>query len=162
MKGHEEVREAHRILREGGIDLDYRGFVEGDDITKGSVDVIVTDGFTGNVALKAMEGAARFMYGELRAALTSGPLASLGALLARPSLLQFREKMSPPPAAPLLGLNGLVLKCHGGADERDFAKALRAAADLAHSGFASEIERNMRRLPAALAPATAASADGAA
>ncbi len=162
MKGHEEVREAHRILREGGIDLDYRGFVEGDDITKGSVDVIVTDGFTGNVALKAMEGAARFMYGELRAALTSGPLASLGALLARPSLLQFREKMSPPPAAPLLGLNGLVLKCHGGADERDFAKALRAAADLAQSGFASEIERNMRRLPAALAPATAASADGAA
>jgi glycerol-3-phosphate acyltransferase PlsX len=162
MKGHEEVREAHRILREGGIDLDYRGFVEGDDITKGSVDVIVTDGFTGNVALKAMEGAARFMYGELRAALTSGPLSSLGALLARTSLLQFREKMSPPPAAPLLGLNGLVLKCHGGADERDFAKALRAAADLAQSGFASEIERNMRRLPAALAPATAASADGAA
>jgi glycerol-3-phosphate acyltransferase PlsX len=162
MKGHEEVREAHRILREGGIDLDYRGFVEGDDITKGSVDVIVTDGFTGNVALKSMEGAARFMYGELRSALTSGPLASLGALLARSSLLQFREKMSPPPAAPLLGLNGLVLKCHGGADERDFAKALRAAVDVAQSGFASEIERNMRRLPAALAPATAASADGAA
>jgi glycerol-3-phosphate acyltransferase PlsX len=162
MKGHEEVREAHRVLREGGIDLDYRGFVEGDDITGGAVNVVVTDGFTGNVALKAMEGAARFMYGELRTALTSGPLASLGALLARPSLLRFREKMSPPPAAPLLGLNGLVLKCHGGADERDFAKALRAAADLAQSGFASEIERNMRRLPAALAPATAASADGAA
>jgi len=162
MKGHEEVREAHRILREGNIDLDYKGFVEGDDITKGVVDVVVTDGFTGNVALKAMEGAARFMYAELRAALTSGAVTSLGAMLARPSLLRFREKMSPPPTAPFLGLNGLVLKCHGGADTRDFAKAIRAAADLAQSGFASEIERNMRRLPAALAPANPAPADGAA
>jgi len=162
MKGHEEVREAHRILREGKLDLDYKGFVEGDDITAGTVQVVVTDGFTGNVALKAMEGAARFMYGELRAALTSGPATSLGALLARPSLRRFRDKMSPPPAAPLLGLNGLVLKCHGGADARDFAKAIKAAADVAQSGFASEIERNMRRLPAALAPANPASADGAA
>ena len=125
MKGHEEVREAHRILREGGLDLDYRGFVEGDDITRGTVDVVVTDGFTGNIALKAMEGAARFMTGELRDALTSGLLATLGALLARPALLKFRERMSPPPAAPLLGLNGIVLKCHGGADDRDFAKAIR-------------------------------------
>jgi len=161
MKGHEEVREANRILRQGTIDLDYKGFVEGDDITAGSVQVVVTDGFTGNVALKAMEGAAKFMYGELRGALTSGPVTSLGALLARSSLLRFRDKMSPPPAAPLLGLNGIVLKCHGGADARDFAKAIRAAADVAQSGFAAEIERNMRRLPAALAPA-AASADGAA
>src|SRR3546814_8597208 len=79
------------------LDLDYRGFVEGDDITRGAVDVIVTDGFTGNVALKAMEGAARFMNSELRGALTSGPLASLGAILARPALLKFRERMSPPP-----------------------------------------------------------------
>ncbi|WP_293904950.1 phosphate acyltransferase PlsX [Phenylobacterium sp.] len=162
MKGHEEVREAHRILREGKIDLAYKGFVEGDDITKGTVEVVVTDGFTGNVSLKAMEGAARFMYDELRAALTSGMVTSLGALLARPSLLRFRDKISPLPAAPLLGLNGLVLKCHGSADARDFAKALRAAADLAQSGFASEIERNMRRLPAALAPTAPASADGAA
>ena len=162
MKGHEEVREAHRVLREGKIDLDYKGFVEGDDITHGAVDVVVTDGFTGNVALKAMEGAARFMYGELRAALTSGPVTSLGALLAKSSLLRFRDKMSPPPAAPLLGLNGLVLKCHGGADERDFAKSILAAADVAQSGFASEIERNMRRLPAALADAGPAAADGAA
>ncbi len=162
MKGHEEVREAARILREGHIDLDYKGFVEGDDITAGSVQVVVTDGFTGNVALKAMEGAARFMYSELRAALTENALTSLGALLARSSLRRFRDKMSPPPAAPLLGLNGLVLKCHGGADERDFAKSILAAAALAQSGFAAEIERNMRHLPAALAPAAPASAHGAA
>jgi glycerol-3-phosphate acyltransferase PlsX len=157
MKGHEEVREANRVLREGKLDLDYRGFVEGDDITRGAVDVIVTDGFTGNVALKAMEGAARFMNAELRNALTSGLMATVGAVLARPALLKFRERMSPTPAAPLLGLNGIVLKCHGGASDRDFAMAIRLAVDLARSDFSAEIERNMRRLPDALAePAPAA------
>jgi glycerol-3-phosphate acyltransferase PlsX len=159
MKGHEEVREANRVLREGKIDLDYRGFVEGDDITRGAVDVIVTDGFTGNVALKAMEGAARFINAELRNALTSGLTATLGAILARSALMRFRERLTPTPAAPLLGLNGIVLKCHGGASDRDFAGAIRLAADLARSDFSAEIERNMRRLPDALAepsPAPAA------
>ena len=159
MKGHEEVREANRVLRGGNLDLDYRGFVEGDDITRGSVDVIVTDGFTGNVALKAMEGAARFMNAELRGAFTSGLMATLGAVLARSALLKFRERMSPTPAAPLLGLNGIVLKCHGGASDRDFAMAIRLAADLSRSDFSAEIERNMRRLPCALAePAPEAAA----
>jgi glycerol-3-phosphate acyltransferase PlsX len=151
MKGHEEVREANRILREGKIDLAYHGFVEGYDITGGAVDVVVTDGFTGNVAMKAMEGAARFMQNELRGALTSGLMATLGAVLARSALLKFRERLSPTPAAPLLGLNGLVVKCHGGASDRDFAMAIRLAADLARSDFSAEIERNMRRLPDALA-----------
>lgn len=151
MKGHEEVREAHRILRQGDIDLDYRGFVEGDDITRGAVDVIVTDGFTGNVALKAMEGAARFITNELRGALTGDLGATLGAVLARPALRKFRDRMNPPPTAPLLGLNGIVLKCHGGATDRDFTQAIRVAVDLAQSDFAAEIERNLRRLPAALA-----------
>ena len=157
MKGHEEVREANRILRAGGLDLDYRGFVEGDDITRGAVDVIVTDGFTGNVALKAMEGAARFMTSELRSALTSNLGATLGAVLAKGALQKFRDRMSPPPAAPLLGLNGIVLKCHGGATDRDFALALQMAVDLAQSNFAAEIERNMRRLPAALSEPAAGS-----
>ncbi|MGZ6039765.1 MAG: phosphate acyltransferase PlsX, partial [Phenylobacterium sp.] len=133
------------------IDLDYRGFVEGDDITHGGVDVIVTDGFTGNVGLKAMEGAAGFMIAELGNAFTSGLLATLGYLLARPALRKFRERMSPTPAAPLLGLNGIVLKCHGGASDRDFAMAIQLAVDLARSDFSAEIERNMRRLPDALA-----------
>ncbi len=159
MKGHQEVRGAHRVLREGRIDLDYRGFVEGDDITLGAVDVVVTDGFTGNVALKAMEGALRFITAELRTALTSDLGASLGAMLARPALRRFRDRLSPTPAAPLLGLNGIVLKCHGGASDRDFAQAIRLAVDLAGSGFAAEIERNMRRLPDALAEAETAPAD---
>ena len=159
MKGHEELRGAHRVLREGKIDLDYRGFVEGDDITLGAVDVVVTDGFTGNVALKAMEGALRFITAELRTALASDLGASLGAMLARPALRRFRDRLSPTPAAPLLGLNGIVLKCHGGASDRDFAQAIRLAVDLAGSGFAAEIERNMRRLPDALAEAETAPID---
>jgi glycerol-3-phosphate acyltransferase PlsX len=162
MKGHEEVRQAHAILREGHLDLDYRGFVEGDDITRGVVDVIVTDGFTGNVALKAMEGAAQFMRGELKRALTSGLTAKLGALLARRGLLAFRNRISPPPAAPLLGLNGIVVKCHGGATARDIAQSICVAASLAQSDFAAQIERNMRKLPAALADSSPPPVDGAA
>jgi glycerol-3-phosphate acyltransferase PlsX len=161
MKGHGEVREAHRILREGGLDLDYRGFVEGDDLTRGVVDVIVTDGFTGNVALKTAEGAALFIREELKTALTGSLLGKLGALLASSALAKFRNRLSPPPAAPLLGLNGMVLKCHGGASARDFAEAVRVAVDLARSDFAVEIERNMRKLPAALAESTPPAADGA-
>ena len=72
-------------------------------------------------------------------------------MMARSALMKFRERISPPPAAPFLGLNGIVLKSHGGANERDFAQAIRLAVDLARSGFSAEIERNMRRLPAALA-----------
>lgn len=159
MKGHEEVREAHRILKDGGIDLDYRGFVEGDDLTHNTVDVVVTDGFTGNVALKAMEGAAKFVGAELRAALTADMVSTAGALLARSALKRFRARMNPPPAAPLLGLNGIVVKCHGGADAEDLADAIKVAIDLADSDFSEEIKRTMTRLPAALtgaAPATAA------
>jgi len=151
MKGHEEVREAHRLLREGGLDLNYKGFVEGDDLTAGVVDVVVTDGFTGNVALKAMEGAARFVTNELKAALTSNLTGALGAALARSSLRRFRDRLSPPPAAPLLGLNGMVLKCHGGAGETDYAHAILVAVELARSNFAGEIETNIRRLPTAMA-----------
>jgi glycerol-3-phosphate acyltransferase PlsX len=159
MKGHEEVREANRVLREGKLDLDYRGFVEGDDITRGSVDVIVTDGFTGNISMKAMEGAARFMNTELRDAFTSGLTATLGYLLARPALRKFRDRVSPTPAAPLLGLNGIVVKCHGGANDRDFAMGIRLAVDLARSNFSAEIQRNMRRLPDALAEPAPAPAE---
>ena len=150
VKGHEEVRQAHAILKSGRFDLDYRGFIEGDDLSKNVVDVVVTDGFTGNVALKTAEGTASYITHELRVALTSTLGAKLGALLARPALRLFRDKMNPPPAAPLLGLNGLVIKCHGGADERAFSQSIGLAIDLAKSDFAAEIERNMTKLTAAL------------
>jgi phosphate acyltransferase len=154
MKGHEEVRQAHAILREGRFDLDYRGFVEGDDLFKNRTDVVVTDGFTGNVALKTAEGAAKYIGGELKSALTGSLASKLGALMARKGLLGFREKLSPPAAAPLLGLNGVVVKSHGRATERDFCGAVRMAADLAQSDFAAEIERNITRLTAAVAGST--------
>ncbi len=162
MKGHEEVRQAHGILRSGKFDLDYRGFVEGDELFQNKVDVVVTDGFTGNVALKTAEGAARYINGELRAALTSSLTSKLGALLAKSGLLKLREKLSPDAAAPLLGLNGVVVKSHGGASDRDIAAAIRMASKLAQSDFAAEIERNMTRLTAAVAEQQPPAVDGAA
>jgi len=150
-KGHDEVREAHRILREGNFDLNYYGFVEGDDITKGTVDVVVTDGFTGNVALKASEGAARFILNELRVSLTSSPLARLGAMFAQAGLRQLRRRLDPPDGAPLLGLNGIVVKCHGSAEAKGFASAIRVAVNLAQSQYATDIERNLEHLTKALA-----------
>ena len=155
IKGHEEVREAHRLLREGGYGLNYHGFVEGDDLTLGVVDVVVTDGFTGNVALKTAEGVAKFITGELRAALMSSPVSKLGALLAQNALRAFRAKMSPPAAAPLLGLNGVVIKSHGGAEAGDFADAIEVAAQLARKDFAAEIARSMSRLGLGATPALA-------
>ena len=162
MKGHEEVREAHRMLREGRFDLAYHGFVEGDDLTKGLVDVVVTDGFTGNVALKTAEGVAKFITAELREALTSTLTSKMGALLAQNALRAFRDKMSPDPAAPLLGLNGVVVKGHGGATAKDFAAAIRVAATLARSDYAAEIERNMKKLMANVGDVAPPAVDGAA
>ncbi len=164
-KGHDEVRGAHALLRATKFDLDYRGFVEGNDIAKGTVDVIVTDGFTGNIALKTAEGLARFFATELRATFTSGPLEMLGALFASAGLNRMRRRMDPGAVngGPLLGLNGIVVKSHGGADARGFASAIRVAADLARSDFAGEIDRNIQRLTAILSESTAtAEAEGAA
>jgi glycerol-3-phosphate acyltransferase PlsX len=162
MKGHEEVRQAHAILRSAKFDLDYRGFVEGDELSQNKVDVVVTDGFTGNIALKTAEGTAKYLGGELRAALTGTLTAKLGMLMARSGLLKFREKLSPDAAAPLLGLNGVVVKSHGGASARDIAAAIRMASKLAQSDFAAEIERNMTRLTAAVAEQQPPAVDGAA
>lgn len=149
-KGREDVREAHRLLSGGRLNLDYRGFVEGDDIGKGSVDVVVTDGFTGNVTLKTGEGLARFFAAELRAALTSSLINRIGAFIAQGALRKLRERITPGGGGPLLGLNGIVVKSHGGADAKSFAGAVSIAADLAQSQFASEIRRNLEQLTAAL------------
>lgn len=149
-KGHEDVREAHALLRNGGIELDYYGFVEGDDIAKGTVEVIVTDGFTGNVALKTGEGLARFFAAELREAMTSSLISKLGALLAQGALRRMRARLEPPGGGPLLGLNGVVVKAHGGGAASSFADALKIAADLAASDYAAKAAANMERLATAL------------
>ena len=149
-KGHEEVREAHRLLRSGDYNIDYHGFVEGDDISKGVVDVVVTDGFSGNIALKTAEGTARFLGAELRAAFRSSPLNMLGAMIAAGALNKIRARLDPSAVngGPLLGLNGIVVKSHGGTDAKGFANATRVAVDLAQSNFVADIERNLQQLTA--------------
>ena len=155
-KGHEAVREAHQLLRDLDLDFAYHGFVEGDDIAKGTVNVIVTDGFTGNVALKTGEGLARFFAEELRTAFTSSLTAKIGGFLAQTTLRRMRDRLTPPGGGPFLGLNGIVVKSHGGADARGVADAIKIAADLAASDYAAEAARNMERLSAALTNAKAA------
>jgi len=147
-KGHEEVREAHRLLRETALPIAYKGFVEGDDIAKGTVDVIVTDGFSGNVALKTAEGMARFFTTVMRDTFTSSLRAKLGAAIAMPALKKMRARMDPSSVngGPLLGLNGIVVKSHGGADAKGFANAIVIAANMAKSDYAHQIEGNMQRL----------------
>jgi glycerol-3-phosphate acyltransferase PlsX len=146
-KGHDDVRDADRLLREEAFDFDYRGFVEGDDIAKGTVDVVVTDGFTGNVALKTAEGLARFFRSELQNTFTSSWSARLGALAAMGALRQMRRRLDPSGinGGPFLGLNGIVVKSHGGTDARGFATAIRLAGDLAKSDFSADIARNLGR-----------------
>jgi phosphate acyltransferase len=127
VKGLEPVREAGRILREGvWPQLDYLGFVEGDDIGKGTVDVVVTEGFTGNIALKAAEGTARQMAQYLRAELSRTIWTKLGYLLARGAFRALASKMDPNKSngGVFLGLNGIVIKSHGAADTEGFARAV--------------------------------------
>ena len=147
-KGDDKVRGAHQLLRDGGLQIDYRGFVEGDDIAKGTVDVVVTDGFSGNVALKTAEGMALFFSALLRETLTSDLRATVGAMIARPALRRMRARIDPATVngGPLLGLNGIVVKSHGGANAVGFANAVMIAADLARSNFSTEIERNIGNL----------------
>jgi glycerol-3-phosphate acyltransferase PlsX len=149
-KGHEDVREAHALLRATTLDLDYRGFVEGNDIAKGIVDVVVTDGFTGNIVLKSAEGLARYFANEIKATFKSSPLAMLGALIAMPALKGMRRRLDPGRVngGPLLGLNGIVVKSHGSADANGFASAIKVAVDLARSDYSAEIALNVQRLMA--------------
>ena len=148
LKGHEELRQAAAWLRREGVPVNFHGFVEGNDIGTGLVDVVVTDGFTGNVALKTAEGLARFFAAEIKATLTSGPLAMLGAVIASGALKKMRRRLDPGRVngGPLLGLNGIVVKSHGGADAIGYASAIRVAVDLARSDFSAEIDRNLKRL----------------
>ena len=154
-KGHEEIRAAAALIRAAGFDMDFRGFVEGDDIAKGTVDVVVTDGFTGNIALKTGEGTARLVAHYLREALTGGLMAKLGALIAYPALRKLRDRMDPGSfnGAVFLGLNGLAVKSHGGANGHGFAAALEVATLLARSHYREEIASNLARLAATEAAA---------
>jgi glycerol-3-phosphate acyltransferase PlsX len=128
IKGNERVKEAARLLSESDI-INYAGFVEGNDIYEGKVDVVVCDGFIGNVALKSSEGVARMITHYLKQEFTRSLFTRLCALLARPILRAFRDKVDPRRynGASLIGLQGIVVKSHGSADELSFANAISEA-----------------------------------
>ncbi|MBM3547807.1 MAG: phosphate acyltransferase PlsX [Alphaproteobacteria bacterium] len=148
MKGHDEVKRAGAILREGKVPVEFHGFIEGDDITAGTVDVIVTDGFTGNVALKTAEGTARLYTNFIRESFKSSILAKLGYLLSRSALRKVRERTDPRRynGAVFLGLNGIAVKSHGGTDALGFANAIGVANDMAVHGFLDKVRAELAEL----------------
>jgi glycerol-3-phosphate acyltransferase PlsX len=154
IKGVEEVREAGRILREMNHPaLDYRGFVEGDDLGKGTVDVAVTEGFAGNIALKTAEGTARQIAEYLRSAMGRTWATRLGYVFGRSAFELLKEKMDPRKVngGVFLGLNGMVIKSHGGTDAEGFASAVDVAREMARNGLVRMIAED-RGLHAVQAP----------
>ncbi|MGH6916748.1 MAG: phosphate acyltransferase PlsX [Geminicoccaceae bacterium] len=147
-KGNDTLREAAAALRSSPLAIEFRGFVEGTDLASGKVDVVVTDGFTGNVALKAAEGAVGLYSQFLREAFKSSLLSKLGYLLAKPALELLRQRLDPRRynGAMFLGLNGIVVKSHGGTDALGFANAIGVAADLVGQGTNQWIITELNRL----------------
>jgi glycerol-3-phosphate acyltransferase PlsX len=141
-KGTDMLRQASAVLRESTLPIRFEGFVEGDDIGKGTVDVVVTDGFTGNVALKAIEGTSKLYSRMIRNAFESSLASRLGYLLVRPSLNKVRARTDPRRynGAMFLGLNGIAVKSHGGTDPVGFANAIGVAVDLIGNGFNDTIK----------------------
>jgi len=148
LKGNEAVRAAANILRSVNLPIEFGGFVEGDDIAEGTVDVIVTDGFTGNIALKTAEGTARLVVHFLRTALRRSLMARIGAALASGALKTLRRKLDPRAAngGIFLGLNGVVVKSHGGTDAMGFASALDMAIDMARAEVIPRIVADLSAL----------------
>jgi len=149
-KGHDELREAHATLTNAALPFDYHGFVEGDDIAAGTVDVIVTDGFTGNVALKTAEGTSRLVSEFIRQAFRHSLPAKLGYLLAQRAMATLRARLDPRRynGAMFLGLNGVVVKSHGSADAVGCAHAFGVAIDLAARGLAAKVKDELEILNA--------------
>jgi phosphate acyltransferase len=150
VKGLDHIKEAARILSGvTGAGFTYHGFVEGDDIGKGTVDVVVTDGFTGNVALKTAEGTARQVGTYLRQALSADIMSRLGAVMAGRALNALKSKMDPRTVngGVFLGLNGIVIKSHGGTDQVGFKSALGLAYEMARSHLMDKVAEGMRRFP---------------
>ncbi len=148
MKGNEVVRAAAAALREMPLPGRFHGFVEGNDIGLGTVDVIVTDGFTGNVALKTAEGTAKLFSEFLRRTFESSLLARIGYLLARGAFKRFRQRIDPRRynGAMFLGLRGVCVKSHGGTDADGFANAVAVAINLAAQGFNERIKEELSRV----------------
>ena len=148
VKGHDTIRRAAAMLRASGLPIEFRGFVEGTDLTSGKVDVIVTDGFTGNVALKVAEGTVSLYTQFLREAFKSSFMSRIGYGLARPALDLLKQRLDPRRynGAMFLGLNGVVVKSHGNTDALGFANAIGVAVELVQQGTNERITAELRRL----------------
>jgi glycerol-3-phosphate acyltransferase PlsX len=146
IKGNEAVKQAAQLLRESG--LNFAGNVEGNDIYKGTIDVVVCDGFVGNVALKSSEGVAEMMAVTMREEFSRSLLTRLAALIAMPVLRAFRDRLDPRRynGASLLGLRGIVIKSHGSADAFAFGQALERAVDEVRNNVPQRIEARMSQL----------------
>lgn len=148
LKGNEAVKKAAATLQETSLPIKFHGFVEGDDIGAGTVDVVVTDGFTGNIALKTAEGTAKLFGAFLKDALTESLMSKMGAVLASSALKAFKMRVDPRlyNGAMFLGLNGICIKSHGGTDALGFANAIHVAEELITHSFNDGIKEDYAQL----------------
>lgn len=159
IKGHEEIRDAGEILRARNLpELDYIGFIEGDGIGKGLADVIITEGFSGNIALKAAEGTARHMAELLRDEIRRSWISRLGYLFARSAFQALRDKMDPNKSngGVFLGLKGIVVKSHGGTSAEGFAYAIDVGYEMVKFDLLNKINQMLNREGGALSSVQAA------
>ena len=145
IKGNAVVKQTFEELEKLSPHINFHGFIEGNDINKGIVDVVVTDGFSGNIALKTAEGVAELIVSFLQGYLKSSLLAKLGYILSKPALNRFKARIDPRKynGAVLLGLNGIVVKSHGRADSFGFSNAISAAISLIENNYNSEIKKKL-------------------
>jgi phosphate acyltransferase len=149
MKGTDEIRDAATVLREAThLPIDFRGFIEGDKLSRGDCDVIVCDGFSGNIALKTIEGTARFVTDLLRRAFTSSIRSKFGFLISRPATELMRHHLDPNNhnGAVFLGLNGVVVKSHGSANAKGVANAIGVAAKLVTGNITQRITSDLAQV----------------
>ena len=148
LKGHEIIRQAAKSLRVVAPEMAFHGFVEGNDISKGTVDVVVTDGFSGNIALKSAEGAARLVGKWVREAVTDNWRSKLAGFLMIGQLRRLRNRIDPSTlnGGVFLGLNGVVVKSHGGADATGIASAIAIADNLARRSFIDDVALRVGRM----------------
>jgi len=155
-KGHEDVRNVYAMLKNSELKDNFYGYVEGDDITKGTVDVVVTDGFTGNITLKAIEGTVKLMSRLIKEALSSSVWSKIGYLLASISIKKTTKGIDPRMhnGAMLVGLNGVVVKSHGSTDHIGFANAIRVAISLIENKINQRITDEVNSVGAAMISAS--------
>ena len=154
IKGNDDVRQAHTLLKEtADLPIDYKGFIEGDQIGQGVVDVVVVEGFAGNIALKTAEGTAKQIGSYIRSALTRSMLSKLGAVLAQGGLKVLKQKMDPRRVngGTFLGLGGIAIKSHGGTDALGFASAVDLAYEMAQAGLTARLTADLEAFHGRLA-----------